>query len=352
MAVDTEQRLTITTEETEVASLQKGDLLHVAFPLPHSRVVNNESRRNLLAPNRRSRVTLVDSEGIKKQFYLSPDRKVQRVTNPAIPVGPWYFDLIGCDYSKELRSWQQADALWHKIFWPPARLFVQVWRSILDLQCRAYTLKLRAGFWGIFVAIVVTAIGLATSTAPELSVAIGILGAFAAERVWEWQRAQTRRRLAQGISMRVRYKPYGPDALRYGTLHLRPRGAIISDGHQPGRTWFSTEMCLRKGNNILATCPFANDIKGDLRYTTSAVAEAIRHRLDNGSTRTIHATSPKHDPDRDSLPDIVLHPYSLSFDLNFTDQQDRNGRFSVRLKMYQVRILADVLEVMDQGRRL
>ena len=32
MAVDTKPRLTITTEETDVASLQKNDLLHVAFP--------------------------------------------------------------------------------------------------------------------------------------------------------------------------------------------------------------------------------------------------------------------------------------------------------------------------------
>ena len=351
MDVETEPELTITTEDTDVASLHTDDLLHVAFPLPHCRVVSNERRRHVLIPKRRSRVTLVDSADIEKQFYLSPDRKVQRVTNPAIPVGPWYFELGGRDYSYILRSWQRDDALWHKILWPPARLFVQVWRGILDLQCRAYSLKLRAGFWGILFVIVVTAVGLATSTAPELSVAIGILGAFAAERVWEWWRARTRRSLAKGIVMRVRYKPYGPDTMRYGTLHLRPRGAVIVGG-QPGQVWFSTEMCLRKGNQILATCAFANDIKGDLRYTTSAVAEAIHHRLNNGSTRTIYTPSSKHDPDNENLPDIVLHPSDRSFDLSFTDQEERNKAFSVRLKMHQVRILADVLEVMDQGRRL
>lgn len=111
-------------------------------------------------------------------------------------------------------------------------------------------------------------------------------------------------------------------------------------------------MCLRKGNHVLATCAFANDIKDDLKYTTSAVVEAIRHQLDNGSTRTIYALSPKHDPHNKNLPDIVLHPYDRSFDLSFTDQQERNKRFSARIKMHQARILADMLEVMDQGRRL
>lgn len=351
MTVATEPDLTITTEDTDVASLRKDDLLHVAFLLPHCQVVNNESRGHLLIPKRRSRVILIDSRGIKEQFYLSPNRKVQRVTNPAIPAGTWFFDLGGFDLSDTLRSWQQDDALWHKMLWPVAKPFVQLWREILDLQCSFYSLKLRAGFWGIFFVIVAIAVGLATRTAPELSVAIGIIGAFAAERVWEWWRAKTRRKLAKGISMRVRYKPHGPEAMHYGTLHLRPRNAIIVGG-QPGQPWFSTEICLRKDKQVLATCAFANDIKGDLRYTTSAVAEAIRHRLDNGSTRMIYAPSPKHDPDNEDLPDISLCPSDRSFALDFADQQEKNGRFSVKLKMHQVRTMADVLEVMDQGRRL
>ena len=48
MAVDTEPELTITTEDTDVASLHTDDLLHVAFPLPHCQVVSNESRRHVL----------------------------------------------------------------------------------------------------------------------------------------------------------------------------------------------------------------------------------------------------------------------------------------------------------------
>ena len=295
-------------------------------------------------------MTLVDSGGIKREFYLSPSRKVQRVTNPAVPVGPWYFELIGRDYSEELRSWQRADALWYKVLWPPTSLFVRLWRAILDLQCRAHALKLSAGFWGILFVIVVTAAGLATRTAPELSVAIGIIGAFGAERVWEWWRATTRRKLAKGINMRVRYKPCGPDTLRYGTLRLRRRGAIIVDGPMAGQPWSSTEMCLSNGQRVLATGSFANGIRGDFERTNSELAKALRHRLDDGSKRQLHAPSPKHAPDVDTLPDIVLSPSDRSFGLMFRDR-DTNRGFSVQLKMHQVRTLADVLEVMDDGRR-
>ena len=135
MTVEIEARLAITTEDTDVGSLRKGDLLHVAFPSPHVRVVSNESREHLLAPNRRSRVTLVDSDGIEKRFRLSPRRQVQRVTNPEIPVGPWRWEWgWPRDLSDDLRSWQRADAWWHKMLWPVARPFVRLWKEILSLR--------------------------------------------------------------------------------------------------------------------------------------------------------------------------------------------------------------------------
>ena len=151
--------------------------------------------------------------------------------------------------------------------------------------------------------------------------------------------------------MRVRYKPYGPEGMRYGTLQLRPRSAVIVGG-QPGQVWFTTEMCLRKGKRVLATCAFANDLKGDLTRTTTAVADAIRHRLDNGSRRAIYAPSPKHDPAGEALPDIRINPSDRSVTLTFADQQEPNGGYSIKLKLHQARVLADVLEVMDAGRRL
>ena len=350
MTVDTYSEPTYTTEKTDVESLRAGDLLHYADVAPRYRVVGNERRGNLLAPNRRSRVTLVDSESVEKQFYLSPKRSVERVENPAVPVGPWFFFLTETDISDSLRVWQRQDALWHRALSPLAKPFVRLWREILDLQCRAYALKLRAGFWAALAVIVVTAVGLATRTAPELSVAIGIVGAFIVERCWEWWRTRSRRKLAKGVSLRVRRKPNGSEGKRYRTLELRPRGATIL-GEGQLHAWFSTEMCLRQGKRVLATCDFSNCIRSELTITNSAVAEAIRHRLDYGSDRAIYATSPKHNPAKESLPDITIHPSDRWFALDFADKET-NKRFSVTLKLHQARVLADVLEVMDVGRRL
>ena len=241
------------------------------------------------------------------------------------------------------------DALWYKILSPPARPFGRLWREVLDVQCRAYSLRLRAGFWGSLVVIVIAAIGIATQTEPALSVAISIIGAFLVERCWEWWRGEARRNLASGISMHVRYKPYGPDELRYGTLVLRPKDAIILD---TGKPWSSTELCLRKDRRVLATCAFANGIKGDLRHTSRAVADTIRHRISDGSRRMIYVPSPKYDPESDDLPDITIAPLGHSFSLDYADHNESNRRFSIRLRLHQARILTDVLEVMDDYRRL
>lgn len=307
MTIETAPRRTITIESTEVSSLREGDLIHIALPLPQYRVLRNTGRGHLLARTRRSAVTLVDSEGVKKRFLLSPKRTIERVTNPAIPVGPWFFDLTGTAISDYLRLWQREDALWYKTLWPLANPFVQLWRGILDLQCRVYSVKLQTGFLSVMVIIVAVVIGLVTGTPDELSVPIGIVGAFSLQQYWEYWNLKTRRKLVKGTFLRVRYKPHGPEKLRYGTLELRKKGALVLGG-RPGQVWFTTEMVLHQGELVLAECAFANDIRGDLTYTTSAVAEAIRHRLDNGSRRVISAPSSKHDPERDPLPDISISP--------------------------------------------
>ena len=116
--------------------------------------------------------------------------------------------------------------------------------------------------------------------------------------------------------------------------------------------WFTTEMSLHQGELVLATCTFANDIRSDLTYTTSAVAEAIRHRLDNGFRRMIYAPSSKHDPAGEALLDITISPSDRSFSLDFPDKQEQTRRFSIKLKLYQALVLADVLKIMDDGRRL
>ena len=152
-------------------------------------------------------VTLVDSGGVEQRFRLSPKRQVKRVTNPEIPVGPWCWEW-GTEYdlSNDLRLWQRDDALWHRVLWPVARPVAHLYREILDLPCRVYPLKLLAGFWSVLFVILVAAVGLATGIAPELAVAVGIGGTFIVERCWESWRMRVRRKLAKGISMRVRYR--------------------------------------------------------------------------------------------------------------------------------------------------
>lgn len=355
MAVDTESKLTITTEKTDVASLSAGDLIHVAYPLPHPQVVSNERRAVRVVRNRRSVVTLVDSEGVEKRFRLSPARSVNRVTNPAIPVGPWNTPEssgLRVDVSEDIKSWQREDALWHKLLAPLGRPFVRLRRELLDLQCRAYSLRLRAGFWGMFFVILIAAVGIATRTDPERSVALSIVGAFLLERCWEWWRRKTRRKLAKGISMRVRYKRFGPDEMKYGTLRVSKTGATIIDPDQTSlKPWSSTELHVCRGKRVLAKCVFANDIRGDLRFTCSNIAEAIRHRIDHGSHRVIYATSTKYDPEQDQAHDISLTPGEHGLGVTFRDEESQHG-FSVRLKFHQARVLADALEVMDDMRRL
>lgn len=339
--------MTITTETTQVSSLREGDLLHIPLPLPPYRVVSNMGRGHLLARNRRRMVTLVDSGGVEKRFRLSPERKVQRVTNPGIPVGSWFFYLTGTDLSYYLRWWQREDALWYKVLWPLAKPLVRLWRGILDLQCRAYSIKLQADFLSVLVIIVAVVIGLLTRTPDVLSVPIGIVGAFSLTRYWEHRKAKTRRKLAKGISLRVRYKPYGPERLRYGTLELKKGGRLVL-----GQGWSTTRMVLHQGKVVLAECTFANGIRRDLTYTNSAVAEAIRQRLDTGSPRMVYAPSSKHDPGEEALPDITICPSDRFFTLDFPDEKEQTRLVSIKLKLYQARILADVLEIMDEGLRL
>ena len=355
MVMDTESELTITTDKTDVASLSAGDLVHVGFPLPHPRVVNNELRAIRVVRYRRSVITLVDSEGVEKRFRLSPARSVNRVTNPAIPVGPWNTPEssdLRMDVSEIGRSWQREDALWYKLLAPLGRPFVRLGRELLDMQCRAYSLRLRAGFWGTFFVILVAAVGIATQTDPERSVALSIVGAFFLERCWEWWRRKARRKLANGVAMRVRYKPFGPDDMKYGTLRMSKTGAVILDPDQTSlKPWSSTELHVCRGKRVLARCVFANDIRGDLRFTCGNIAEAIRHRIDHGSRRVIYATSTKYDPEHDKAHDITLTPGEHGLGITFRDEKSQHG-FSVRLKFHQARVLADALEVMDDMRRL
>lgn len=338
----------ITTEQIPVTALLSGDVLHVSYPSPHLLVSANESRRQLLCPNRRNRVTLEDSDGITKQFYLSPNRSVQRVTNPAIPIGPWSWTWgWERDLTADLSRLEREDALWHRLLWPLSRPFVWGWNRVLDIPCRIYALKLHAGFLLLLSSVVLAAAALAARTAPEHAVAIAIVGSFIVERWWERWRSYSRRKLFHGIKLRVRYRRSEPPGqrMRYGTLELCRRGSIILGG-RPGQIWNSLGMVLRQRKKEVARCEFANDLRGDdARYVLTTLANQIRHRITVGSNRGVVAPSYIYDPEKKEGLDITIYPVRAS--LNFRDRGTKQY-YEVKLQMPQVRVLADSLEAMDE----
>ena len=226
-------RLAITTEKIALASLEPGDLLHVTFPAPHVQVLDNERRAGIFKVQLRNKIALRDDNDVSKTFYISPERMVQRVTNPNIQVGPWHYTIWGgttLDLTDDLATWQREDALWYRRLSPVAVLFVRFWQALLNLPCRVYPLKLSGGFVGILICIVVAAVALASRTDPQFSVAISILGAFISERFWEAWKVRIRHKIARGVSLRVRYRLATDTKARYGVLRLEEVGAIIIDG--------------------------------------------------------------------------------------------------------------------------
>ena len=345
--------LTITTERVTLASLEPGDLLHVTFPAPHVQVVHNERRSEILKIKPRSRITLIDDTEVSKTFHLSPERMVARVTNPNIRIGPWRFSIwtnTTLDLADILATWQREDALWHKALSPLAVPFLRLWQMLVNLPCRVYQLRLSGGFIGILMCIVVAAVALASKTDPQFSVAISILGAFIAERSWEAWKVRIRHKLARGTSLRVRYRLESDYKTRYGELRLEKVGAVIVGG-TPGQTWHSTSMVLKKRNQVIGRCNFANDLRGDPRYTLTEIAEEIRTKLRNGSDSSVMATSSKCILDGKTRIGIEIAPIRRY--ISFCDRDDPAKRWRVTLQYYQSRFLADVLEAMDvRGRRL
>ena len=344
--------LSITTETVALASLEPGDLLHVTFPAPHVQVIHNESRNGIFNSRLRNKITLTDDNEVSKTVCLSPNRMVQRVTNPNIEVGPWQFvwGETSLDLTDDLVTWQREDALWYRTLSPMAVPFLKLWQALLNLPCRVYPLKLSGGFIGILVCIIAAAVTLASQTDPQFSVAISILGAFIAERTWEAWKVRIRHKIARGVSLRVRYRAGSEAKARYGVLRLEKVGALIVGG-TPGQTWSSTGMVLYKRKQIVGRCNFANDLRGDPRYTLTEIAEQIRTKLRNGADSPVVATSSECILDGKTRIGIEIAPI-LRF-LSFRDKDDPAKRWHITLQHYQSKLLADVLEAMDaRGRRI
>ena len=110
-------------------------------------------------------------------------------------------------------------------------------------------------------------------------------------------------------------------------------------------------MVLYKRKQIVGRCNFANDLRGDPRYTLTEIAEQIRTKLRNGADSPVVATSSKCILDGKTRIGIEIAPIRRY--LSFRDKDDPAKRWHITLQHYQSKLLADVLEAMDaSGRRI
>ena len=370
---DTEGQSVLSTKRVAVRELEEDELLLWGIPAHAHKVTAIRHERRLGGLPSRHVVSLSDVDGVRKDYSLSPDRRLVVTTDPRMPIASW--DDVSTQFFKEMSD---ADSRWHRITRRYLRPVQPLVRVVRDLQCFAYSIRLQAGFIGILFIVLVFAFGLDALLDSRISVVISIVGAFALERIWSYWRRRVRRKLADGLSMTVRFRPFGPiERYRYGTLEVTRTGAIIT-GDPPLRPWSSTQLRLLRGktlrskaraalrmsprkwrrfveeHEVLAVMTFANDIRGDTTYTCRNIADAIRHRLNDGSSRVIHFTPKTYDPESGPRPSTQINPMSngASFSMWIWDERRQRGNFTLELKRYQMKVLADMLEIMDDMRRL
>ena len=363
----------LSTKRVAVRELQPGELLLWGVP-PHAQEISAvRHERRLGGLLSRHIVSLSDVNGIQHDYCLSPDRRVVVTTDTRMPVASW--DDVATQLFKEMSD---ADSRWRRLARWYLRPVQPLVRVVRDFQCFTYSIRLQAGFIGILFIVLIFAFGLDALLDSRISVVISIVGAFTLERIWSYWRKRVRRRLADGVSMTVRFKPFGPvKRYRYGTLEVTRTSAMIT-GESTIRPWSSTQLRLLKGKTlwsktraalcmsprkwwrfvkeqeVLAVMTFANDLKGDTTYTCRNIADAIRHRLSDGSSRVIKLTTKAHDPASGEGPSTQINPMSRGsyFDMWIWDERKQGGNFSLELKRYQLNVLADMLEIMDDMRRL
>ena len=348
----------------DVRGLRPRDVLEW-FPLraPYL-VVSSVLNTRLWGLVTRYTLTLTDRHGTRRAFVLSGDRVFHKITDWTGEPGVWCDDAV-----QEFTRMAKEDSVVSRILVPISRPLHALLRSLLDLQCLVISIRLRAGFLGILVVLVVFSVTLAAQLAVEYSVAISILGAFAVERCWGYWGPRMRRRLPRGLSMTIRYRPHGLNhRYRYAKLRITKCTAFVGSlawssarmeliGRKSMKQWFRLPLVEWIANirtpSVLATCTVANNIRGDTTFTLRRIAKAIRHRMTDGSRRLISFTSTSYDPATYVVPDLSITPgrnHSV-FTMTIRDK-DEAGSYSLLLKRYQVRILADTFEVMDDGRQL
>ena len=341
-----------TIQPITVREFEAGDILYLALPLLAYKVVGNTFRRNIGGSTSRNILTLVDVTGEVRKYSFSPERQFHTIVKGSLGLAPW----AGLPL-EEVMTTAKEDALLNRVVDPVSRPLRSIIHMSIDLQCYIQSLRIHSGFLTLITIFVVFSLAQPFDIPTASAVAISIVGAFLVEQYWVYWKQHVRRKLSKGYTTRVRFHPFGNANWSYATLRVDPDGGLVTgDKESPSEhvgVWFSTKLSLSHRKKILAICTFANDARGDQFRTGRNIADAIRHRIDDGSNRAIYCRSTKSDPDKDTLGDIVIHPRKnvKEFDLSIADHESRK-HFSLRLKRYQMRMLADALEVMDQGRRL
>ena len=335
----------ITIESTLAKNLKAGDLLYLAVPLLPYKVIDNQLDGFLGGLGLRSRLTLIDATGERRDLKFVPERRCYVIVEGSMGLAPW----SGLPLSY-ITSQAKEDTFLSRVTDPVWRYIKGLVRAVLDMQCYFFSMRLQGSLLLAMCLVVAVAVGLASRTPTPISVAISIIGAFALERIWYLWRHRVRRRLAKGFVLRIRYRSAGKK-MKYGRLHIRPEGAMILG--EDLKAWFTTKLVLCKNGKDIASFTFANDIRGDQSYTGRRIADAIRHRTDDGFTRVLHCNTVRYDPDKDENPNTTINTAERLNDFMMVSPDDRSGQpFTLRFKRFQMRILADALEVMDQGRTL
>jgi len=345
MAIAETDKEPVVIEQTRPDSLEIGDLLFLAVPLLPYKVTNVEFRKYLGKRTSKILLTLVDITDKAETISLMPDRKVYRIAQGSSRLAPWSGLPL-----EQIESMVKEDRLVYRIFAPIGSPVFAAFRFCSDLQCYFYSLKIQATFIGILFVLLASAIGLARNVGAEMLVAISIIGAFALESIWVNWKKSIPSKLGKGFGMRISFSPFGTDKFQFGSLRVESHGATIMPD---GKPWFTCKLVLKHKKTELAQFTFANDIRGDLTYTCQKIADAIRHRIHSGSQRRIFGTTTKYNPEDESEPNISIdaHKNGREFEI-LIPSDETNEMFVLKLKRYQMRTLADAMEVMDQGRRL
>ena len=338
----------ISIAQTTASCLTPGNLLYLAVPLLPYRVVATRFRKNLGGPTRRIVLSLSDARGEIRNFNVLPQRVMYRVEEGSIPIAPWRG--LPLDEISELAH---EDALTSRLMKPIRSILGTLSRGLLDLQCHIYYARLHIKLVAVVIAVSAPITILALSTelfasavGTIVATAASIVGAFLIERTWVYSRQDVRRNLVTGFSMRVRYRPFETDTMKYTTLNTAPHTAMTKD-LQP---WFTTRLSLTRRGKYLAVCTLANDLAGDERYSCRAIVNAIRHRIDSGSRRAIYGASVRNAREKTDRATVAIFPGKKCKEFSVHILDDKSGaKYELKLKRYQMSTLADALDVMDEA---